>query len=528
MNGLRLRLAMQGCPRLSRLPRKRTLKSVNFKHVTPGSFGDWKGLSPRTAKFIDPTHPWTKLRSQLMKIAPDVKTEAFRLRAIPKACLYQVDTGNRDYAPFKWPRDQKVNMSILNFAFKSRIHKDAYIRKTVARRIHCAFALIITRGANGEKDKHGKDVVTFKEEDIGDKWISQDWTYLLWPHLEAFKMPWPRLIHCCRVGLATIRPIIGKLDVEFQEKMTRKKAVQGLQHTTVSARPRQERAWERRPSLSMQPPPQIASQKELEADFTALPYSEIHNTTSFGLPQPEPEAAVSEFLQGVVERSRFERRGSSDNSGFQAPSWPEEAPSTHTQRARKWASNAPDPGSGRMHWFNDEELLSGGRSSERTEPASRLTQFRPIQWPGQGNSSTGNQSTSSSQSIGTPHDNITWLDEEDSSRNWSPRRLQRTSAPSAPRFPGAANSSADRTGHTVNSGAATTRAKSRSRTPTGAFGMGRRGYHTRSGSDFEMNARGEFYVSPRLLRDNGCIRFGNQNTHPTIPSSSCGTSNGKR
>ena len=89
-------------------------------------------------------------------------TDAFLMRAIPKACLYKPEEENVPpigrNIPAVWSEQRRLNMSVLNFMSKARIHKSAAIRKTIINRIHAAFTLIITRGADCEVDGKGKEV----------------------------------------------------------------------------------------------------------------------------------------------------------------------------------------------------------------------------------------------------------------------------------------------------------------------------------------------------------------------------------
>lgn len=110
-----------------------------------------------------------------MRVAPNVDTAAFQLRAIPKDCLTLPEPKDmiRGPAPARWPHDRRLNMSILNIAPKATIHKKAVVRRAVTRRVHCAFSLIVTRGADCARDAEGRNVLVFREKDIGAHWVAQ-------------------------------------------------------------------------------------------------------------------------------------------------------------------------------------------------------------------------------------------------------------------------------------------------------------------------------------------------------------------
>ena len=115
-------------------------------------------------------------RSAVRK-APQIQTAAFIMKVLPKACLYKPDLESvppvERTIPDEWHGERRVNMSILNFMSKARIHKSAVIRKTVVNRIHSAFTMIVTRGADCEVDKKGKEVLVLREQDVGQKWVMQ-------------------------------------------------------------------------------------------------------------------------------------------------------------------------------------------------------------------------------------------------------------------------------------------------------------------------------------------------------------------
>lgn len=109
-----------------------------------------------------------------MRHAPHIDTIPFRLRAIPKACLYiHEKVREAEYAPREWPKNRRLNMSMFAINSKANVHSSAVIRRMIVRRISCAFALVATRGADCTTDKKGELVMTFRKSDIGDHWISQ-------------------------------------------------------------------------------------------------------------------------------------------------------------------------------------------------------------------------------------------------------------------------------------------------------------------------------------------------------------------
>ena len=159
-------------------PSHTLINALQFNRVTPGNASPWIGAPPPPTGFLDPSHPFAKRGSGLMRVAPNIDTRAFTLKAIPRACLYKPDPATtaatpHGPAPARWPADRRLNMSVVNFVSKARVHKSAAIRKKISLRVQCAFALVATRGADCGKDTKGNGIVVFNRSEECAKWIVQ-------------------------------------------------------------------------------------------------------------------------------------------------------------------------------------------------------------------------------------------------------------------------------------------------------------------------------------------------------------------
>ncbi len=145
--------------------------------MTPGSVGHLLNFTVPLSKstFIDATHPAARFsRKEISQRLPQVRTDAFALRAIPQAILSLPELRYPD-PPFKYaPEDQKpgrVNVSLSKIIGKKAVHKSACVRLKIGSRIKTALSLIITRGADAEVDKKGRLSLVFRDDDIGDRWV---------------------------------------------------------------------------------------------------------------------------------------------------------------------------------------------------------------------------------------------------------------------------------------------------------------------------------------------------------------------
>lgn len=145
------------------------------------------------------------------------------------------DSGNGDISgeetiPVKANR---LNMSVLCVAGKKAVHKKAIIRKKTVNKFKTALGLIVTRGATGAAQETGHMRLNFKEDPSEErKWVLQgafadriiftgylhltrgliDWTYIFYPRLSVYRMPYPQLIEELRKALRFIWEVGSELE----------------------------------------------------------------------------------------------------------------------------------------------------------------------------------------------------------------------------------------------------------------------------------------------------------------------------
>lgn len=97
----------------------------------------------------------------------------------------------------------------------------AVIRSKIATKIKTALSLIVTRGADVQRDAKGREMLVFNQGDAGPDWIlagassasaattsyehPADWTYVFRPKLQLYRMPYEELIPILRDGLNSVR-----------------------------------------------------------------------------------------------------------------------------------------------------------------------------------------------------------------------------------------------------------------------------------------------------------------------------------
>ncbi|OBZ76850.1 hypothetical protein A0H81_03384 [Grifola frondosa] len=155
---------------------------------------------------------------QLLKVTPFTRVDGLSIRAVPKGLLHRAEHPWPDPpfspAPAHWPGNVRVNMSFRKLTSKT-LSKSAVVRVRLGSKCKTAISLIVTRGADVERDAKGRERIVFREEDAGAHWIMPDWTYAVQPTLEVYRMPYQKLIPQLRRALTAINDYARKLEARW-------------------------------------------------------------------------------------------------------------------------------------------------------------------------------------------------------------------------------------------------------------------------------------------------------------------------
>ena len=126
--------------------------------------------------------------------APDI----INIRIMPKALLHAPADPRIDLPLPTRRKTGQINVSIQNLLYTAVLPK-ALFRSKVSTKIRTALSLIVTRGADVEKDAKGREKIVFREMDAGRHWIldgarasghdcsvslcASDWTYVNVKHV---------------------------------------------------------------------------------------------------------------------------------------------------------------------------------------------------------------------------------------------------------------------------------------------------------------------------------------------------------
>lgn len=122
-------------------------------------------------------------------------------------------------------RSDTIYASLLFISSKAKVHNHAVKRRITGRRIREALRLIVIRGARASDDRNS---IVFNPDDTGEeKWLvkgqpplprftftyhrRKGWSYVFFPSLEAYRVPWPSLITTVRGSLTKLKASAGNL-----------------------------------------------------------------------------------------------------------------------------------------------------------------------------------------------------------------------------------------------------------------------------------------------------------------------------
>ncbi|KAG6819903.1 hypothetical protein H0H93_007540 [Arthromyces matolae] len=114
-------------------------------------------------------------------------------------------------------KENAIPMSFINATSKKRTSSKKHIRVKIATRLKCAINLIVTRGCSvQEVDGKLQLVMNDKEaEEMSGKWASLGWTYVFFPTLHIYRMPYNEMIPLLRNSLRKLYDLSQAMEKEW-------------------------------------------------------------------------------------------------------------------------------------------------------------------------------------------------------------------------------------------------------------------------------------------------------------------------
>ncbi|KAF5323024.1 hypothetical protein D9611_009223 [Ephemerocybe angulata] len=113
-----------------------------------------------------------------------------------------------------------VPMSLQFATAKAKMGGKPFYASTVKKRVRAAVSMVVNQGARVVREGEGEKVVFDLEEvrgmvDVG--WVMRDWTYVVFPTMRLYRMPYTELIPDIRAALSYVR----KEALKIEESWTR-------------------------------------------------------------------------------------------------------------------------------------------------------------------------------------------------------------------------------------------------------------------------------------------------------------------
>ncbi|TCD68787.1 hypothetical protein EIP91_009801 [Steccherinum ochraceum] len=85
------------------------------------------------------------------------------------------------------------------------VHESSFVRNKLVTKAKTAISLVVTRGANVETGEKGRPKITFDEDDAGEKWLLDTWSYSVRLTLAVHRMSYVELIPIVREALRSVK-----------------------------------------------------------------------------------------------------------------------------------------------------------------------------------------------------------------------------------------------------------------------------------------------------------------------------------
>ncbi|KAG5731991.1 60S ribosomal protein L18-B [Termitomyces sp. T112] len=135
-------------------------------------------------------------------------------------------------------KENAIPMSFINATSKKRTSNKKVIRVKIASRLKIAINLIVTRGAD-VAEVNGKLKLVMNEEEavkMSDKWLSPGWTYIFFPTLEIYRMPYHDMIPLLRKSLRQIYDLSQEFEKKWVSNATKPKEAPKSHYTPNHAK----------------------------------------------------------------------------------------------------------------------------------------------------------------------------------------------------------------------------------------------------------------------------------------------------
>ncbi|KAI6041482.1 hypothetical protein EDC04DRAFT_2892973 [Pisolithus marmoratus] len=224
---------MKSCRELSRLPKSVGCPvSLNRRGTTPTTL--LPGFNPNAKHALDPTHPSATLP---IRAFPYYLCPVFSMQAVHKAALIKDDWQPPPVSKKRCKREDQLDISLIFKTFKKNTHKRTTLRRRLSRKLFAAISLVLTKGASTDSTKvpfrkvsspNPLPTLTFDATTLPP--VLTDWTYVITPKLEVYRLPYTNLVAYVRKALGQVYSQAMKLEETWKEKLAVDRPVRMIEH----------------------------------------------------------------------------------------------------------------------------------------------------------------------------------------------------------------------------------------------------------------------------------------------------------
>lgn len=149
------------------------------------------------------------------------------MQAVHKAALVKDDWQPPPVSTKRRKRSDQLDISLIFKTFKKTTHKRTTLRRRLSRKLSAAISLVLTKGADAAKAPFREEreasspnrspSLTFDTTTLPH--VLADWTYVITPKLEVYRLPYTSLIVYIRKAFTQVYSQARKLEETWKDKL---------------------------------------------------------------------------------------------------------------------------------------------------------------------------------------------------------------------------------------------------------------------------------------------------------------------
>ncbi|KAI6015147.1 hypothetical protein F5J12DRAFT_519477 [Pisolithus orientalis] len=198
------------------------------------------GFNPNPKYALDPTHPSANLP---IRAFPYYLCPAFSMQAVHKAALIKDDWQPPPVSEKHRKREDQLDLSLVFKISKKNTHKRTTLRRRLSRKLSAVISLVLTKGADVDSPKapfrdskvsspNRLSSLTFNATTASPP-VLADWTYVITPKLEVYRLPYTNLVTYIRKALGQLYFQARNLEETWKDKLSADQPMRPAEHNVT-------------------------------------------------------------------------------------------------------------------------------------------------------------------------------------------------------------------------------------------------------------------------------------------------------